>query len=306
MPRIEIQNLTKIYPLDMAEAAKSFRQTLLGRHADPRDARGKTAVADLSLVIEAGERVGIVGPNGAGKSTFLHMVAGTAQATSGRLAVDGKVTSILTLGIGLRDQMSGRDNIYLDGELQGKTRQEVDEVIGAVIEFAELGEFIDRPVRTYSTGMKSRLAFAMISHIDPEILLIDEALSVGDAAFSAKASRRIREICAKGRIVVVVSHSLGAINDICSRCLWMDGGRIVMDGRPDEVTQAYAAAVHERDDEDLLRRFKSLVGAESLKDGCAIDSLEMLEPDGAPRRAASRTMRNSTRARRISKGSIAW
>ncbi len=284
MPRIELHRLTKAYALELAEAAHSLGRILFGR-AVSKESRIKTAVVDVSLAIDSGERVGIIGPNGAGKSTLLHMIAGIGVPTSGSVVVDGKVTSILTLGIGLREELTGRANIYLDGELQGKSRAETEEVMDAIIAFAELGEFIDRPIRTYSTGMKSRLAFAMISHIDPEILLIDEALSVGDAAFSTKASRRIREICARGKIVVVVSHSLAAINDICTRCLWMDRGRIVMDGRPQEVTQAYAAAVHESDGKELLQRFRTFVGAEELIEGCAIDSLEMLGADEYSRSA---------------------
>ncbi len=283
MQHIELTDLTKSYALDSGEAIQSIRAMIFGRPRTERAARVKVAVNNLSLRIDSGERVGIIGPNGAGKSTLLHMIAGTGVPTSGHVNVEGKVTSILTLGIGLRDEVSGRENIYLDGELQGKNRKEIESQLEAIVAFAELGDFIDRPVRTYSTGMKSRLAFAMISHIDPEILLIDEALSVGDAAFSAKASKRIRQICEKGKIVVVVSHGLAAINEICSRCIWMDNGRILMDGRPDEVTRAYAAAVHEGDGRELLERFNSLVGAEQFLEGFSINGLELRSADATTR-----------------------
>jgi lipopolysaccharide transport system ATP-binding protein len=220
-------------------------------------------------------RLGIIGRNGAGKSTLLHMIAGISDTTRGKIRISGKVTSIMTLGIGLRDDLSGRENIYVDGEIQGQTRAEVDRVIGEVIEFAELGEFIDRPVRTYSTGMKARLAFAMITHIEPEILIIDEALSVGDAAFSVKATAKIREICARGNIVILVSHSMQAIRKICNRCLYMKDGKIVMDGSPEEVTRAYVDEVRGEDEAALIERFRALVGTRSTESETVIERLSL-------------------------------
>lgn len=274
MPAIEIKNLTKTYPLDFVETAKSICDAVLGRKATKLAVATKVAVDSVTLSIASGERVGIIGRNGAGKSTLLHMIAGIAEATAGNLRVDGRVTSILTLGIGLREEVSGRENIYLDGEVQGRSRAEVDEVLDGIIEFAELGDFIDRPVRTYSTGMKSRLAFAMISYLDPEILLIDEALSVGDAVFAIKATKRIREICARGKIVIVVSHSMGAIRDICNRCVWLENGQVRMDGDPRAVTEAYLQATREADEKLLLDKFRSHVGDNSLEPGYAVTLLE--------------------------------
>ncbi len=279
MPSIQLTEVTKTYPLDLSEAARTVRDVLLGRGTAVPRAGTKVAVDRVSLEVAAGERVGIVGRNGAGKSTLLHMIAAVGAPTSGIVRVEGRVTSILTLGVGLREDLSGRENIYLDGEVQGKTRAEVDRVIGEIIGFADLGEFIDRPIRTYSTGMKARLAFAMISHIEPEILLIDEALSVGDAAFSAKATRRIREICAKGKIVIVVSHGLSAIKEICNRCLWMDNGRIIMDGTPEAVTDAYAKSIHEKDEAEMREQFRAHITARSFLDGFALESLRIYQGD---------------------------
>jgi lipopolysaccharide transport system ATP-binding protein len=161
----------------------------------------------------------------------------------------------MTLGLGLREDLSGRENIYLDGEVQGKTREEVDKVINEIIDFADLGEFIDYPIKTYSTGMKARLAFSMIVTIEPEILIIDEALSVGDANFATKASKKIAEICDRGKIVIIVSHGMGSVIDMCNRCFWMDQGKIIMDGDPKAVTQAYIAAVRQENDLLLLKKF---------------------------------------------------
>ncbi|QII83330.1 ATP-binding cassette domain-containing protein [Bordetella hinzii] len=241
------------------------------------EASEKIAVDHVSLEIGEGERIGIIGRNGAGKSTLLHMVAGLSTPSSGSLEVSGSVTSIMTLGVGLREQATGRENIYIDGEVQGKSREEIDAVVDKIIEFADIGEFIDYPVRTYSTGMKSRLAFAMISCLEPEILIIDEALSAGDAKFSAKATEKIREICAKGRIVIVVSHSMGAIQAICNRCIWMDGGRVVMDGAPSDVVAKYIDAVRSEDEERLLQRFKAQARGGDLPQGWSILDFRMTQ-----------------------------
>lgn len=186
--------------------------------------------------------------------------------------------------MGLREHASGRENIYIDGEVQGKSRVEIDAVIDEIIEFAELGEFIDMPVRTYSTGMKSRLAFAMISCLEPEILIIDEALSAGDAKFSAKATRKIQEICAKGRIVILVSHSMASIQSMCNRCLWIDQGKIVMDGLPDQVCKAYIDAVRSEDEAKLLERFRDEASTRFSLDGWDVDALYVLQGDTATQR----------------------
>jgi lipopolysaccharide transport system ATP-binding protein len=235
----------------------------------------KVALGGITLEIGCGERVGIIGANGAGKSTLLQLIAGIATPSGGELQVEGHVTAVLTLGVGIKDEATGRENIYVDAELQGKSRAQTEAVLPAIVEFADLGAFIDRPVRTYSTGMKARLAFAMATHIDPEILLIDEALSVGDAAFAAKASRRIRDLCARGNIVVVVSHSLVAITEICNRCIWLEGGRVAMDGAPEEVTRAYAATVRRRDDLDVMQGFGRLTGALRLVAGFDVTRVEV-------------------------------
>ncbi len=230
------------------------------------------ALKGVTLEITDGERVGIIGRNGAGKSTLLHLIAGITTPTAGSISVTGKVTAVMTLGIGLRDEVTGRENIYLDGEVQGLDRNQIDAVINDVIAFADIGEFIDYPVRTYSTGMKARLAFSMITHLEPEILIIDEALSAGDAAFAAKATCRIKELCHRGKIIIIVSHGMGTINEICDRCIWMDAGRVVMDGKPDQVTKAYIETVRETDEKALLEKFGKNLGTRSLTPGWFVDA----------------------------------
>lgn len=278
-PCISLRELSKTFPvggrLEFLSAVSHFMGI----------AEGKAAVAGVNLTIRHGERLGIVGRNGAGKSTLLHMIAGLSSPTSGSIEINGKVTSVMTLGLGLRDDLSGRENIYVDGEIQGRSRYEIERVIDEIVEFADLGEFIDYPVRTYSTGMKARLAFSMISHIDPEILIVDEALSVGDAAFSAKATARIREICARGKIVIIVSHSMQAVREICNRCLWMDGGRVVMDGTPDEVTRAYINSVRAADEAQLMEKFSKLIGVRALREGWAVTEVALFNGEVGEQRA---------------------
>jgi lipopolysaccharide transport system ATP-binding protein len=240
----------------------------------------KQVLKGLSLQIAEGERVGIIGCNGAGKTTLLQMIAGIGVPTGGALDINGHVTAIFTLGLGLREEMSGRDNIMIDGELQGRSHAETLAMTPAIIDFAELGEFIDRPVRTYSTGMKARLAFAMLVHIDPEILIIDEALSVGDAQFARKATAKMRELTQRGKILIVVSHSMGAICDMCNRCLWIDNGTIRMDGAPEVVTAAYLEEVRQVDEQQLLQRFRKQMVQESLLPGWDVTEMQFHEAVG--------------------------
>lgn len=278
--RIILHEVSKIFPAGGIPGQELFSTTVQNTVASD-----KIAVAEVSLTIQHGERLGIVGRNGAGKSTLLHMIAGMSSPSSGSIEINGKVTSVMTLGVGLRDDLSGRENIYVDGEIQGRARHEINQVIDQIIAFADLGEFIDYPVRTYSTGMKARLAFSMISHIDPEILIIDEALSVGDANFSTKASARIKEICARGKIVIIVSHGMAAIKEICNRCLWMENGRVIMDGSPGEVTKAYIDSVRAVDEAQLMEKFRKFIGIRSLKEGWAVKNVAIFNGESGEQRS---------------------
>jgi lipopolysaccharide transport system ATP-binding protein len=240
----------------------------------------KNAVDGVSFTLQEGDRLGLIGSNGAGKTTLLQLLAGISEPTSGTLEVHGKVTAIFTVGLGLREELSGVENIYVEGELQGRSREQTRAVLDEIVDFAELGEFIDRPVRTYSTGMKARLAFSTIVHIEPEILIIDEALSVGDARFAGKASRKMRELTARGRILVVVSHSMGSIVQMCTRCLWLDSGAVRGEGAPLEVTEAYLEQVREANEGQLLERFRREVVQESLAPSWSIEHLSVRTGEG--------------------------
>lgn len=242
----------------------------------------RRAVDSVSFSVNEGERIGIIGRNGAGKTTLLQVLAGIGKPTSGTLDVQGRVNALMTIGLGLAEELSGVENIYIDGELTGRSRAEVEELIPSIVAFADLGQFIDRPVRSYSTGMKARLAFSMAVHIDPEILIVDEALSVGDNKFSTKATNKMRELASRGRILLLVSHSMSAICDMCTRCLWMDDGKIRMDGPPDEVTAAYLNEVRASDDAQLLRRFRTQLINEAVRPGWSIDAMQLVtRADGA-------------------------
>jgi len=281
-PRIEVREVSKSYSSHTSGLLASFSALVLARpeerkHSDKRN----MAVEKVSLTIGAGERLGIIGPNGAGKSTLLRMIAGLTTPTSGQIDVRGHVTAVFTLGLGLREDLTGRDNIYINGELQGKNRGEVDEIINEIIAFADIGEFIDYPLRTYSTGMKSRLAFSMLIHILPEILIIDEALSAGDGFFVDKAKQKMREVCERGKITIIVSHGMQSIVDMCTRCVWLEDGRVVMDGDPQVVTSAYVDAVRKREEATLLETFHRHIEAQSYREGCRITTFELRTCEGA-------------------------
>ena len=197
------------------------------------------ALDNVSFRIERGETVGLVGRNGAGKSTLLKLVTGIVEPTSGTIAVRGQVAPLLALGNGLDPTLTGRENIYLNGAILGYAKEWLQAHEADIVEFSELEEFIDAPVRTYSSGMTMRLAFSIATAASPEILILDEVLAVGDAPFQAKCRDRIRQIIADGATVFFVSHSLSDVVRLCARAIWLEKGRIVMDGPAAEVADAY-------------------------------------------------------------------
>lgn len=274
---IRVSNLSKVFalaehgggPVSLMGALRSGKREVIQRNV--------RALDDVSFEIHEGERVGIIGRNGAGKTTLLSILSGISEATSGTVETEGDVHAILTVGTVLREDATGRENIYIDGLFHGKSRAEIDTAVQEIIDFTELSEFIDRPVRTYSSGMKAKLAFALGSAVKPDILIIDETLSVGDAFFADKAARRMREIADRGRIVIVVSHGLGSIIDMCDRCLWLDQGRLIMDGSPLEVTQAYQASVQQADEQEFQRKFEAGDPITRQPELGRLDELQMIQ-----------------------------
>ena len=197
------------------------------------------ALCDLTFNVNEGDRLAIVGHNGAGKSTLLKLLAGVYPPTSGKRIVEGQISSMFDLMLGFEPEATGWENIAYRGYLQGETPRSIRAKMNSIAEFSELGEFLNTPVRYYSSGMTVRLAFAIATAVDPEILLIDEVLSVGDMAFQTKARQRMKEMIHRARLIVMVGHDLGALRIFCSRALWMDHGQMRMLGTPDEVIDAY-------------------------------------------------------------------
>ncbi len=230
---IELKDVSLTYSIDIEDKEKN---RLLRK--------GKTKIQNrvldhLNLEIRKGEILGIVGTNGAGKSTLLSVIARIIEPDSGAIEIDGKVATILELGMGFHQDLTGRENIILKGELYGFSKKQMEEKTEAIIDYSGIRKFIDNPVRTYSSGMSSRLAFSIMIHVDADILLVDEILSTGDATFSAKATDFFKKILKDGKTVVFVSHAPGAIESICTRAIWIDKGKIIADGRPKKICALY-------------------------------------------------------------------
>jgi lipopolysaccharide transport system ATP-binding protein len=220
------------------------------------------ALRDVSFDVRRGETVGIVGRNGSGKSTLLQMICGTLHPTSGQISVSGRIAALLELGAGFNPEFTGRENVYLSGLLYGISEGELQKRYQAIVDFADIGEFIDQPVKTYSSGMYVRLAFAIIAHIDADTLVIDEALSVGDVRFTQKCMRFLRSFQARGTLLFV-SHDAGAVINLCQRAIWLDGGGIVTDGPARDVVEQYLAEQHAADRSSLGERVAVRAAAQS-------------------------------------------
>lgn len=201
------------------------------------------AVDNVSINIKPGEVCGIIGRNGAGKSTLLKMISGVLTPTSGTIKVAGTIAPMLELGAGFDQNLTARENIYLNGAILGYTKQFLDERFDNIVEFAELKDFIDQPIRTFSSGMMMRLAFSIATQVDPEILIVDEILSVGDSHFRQKSEARMREMMSGGTTVLMVSHALNQIRSLCNHVVWLDHGKVVLDGPTAEVCDAYEGVV---------------------------------------------------------------
>jgi len=239
-PVIRVRHLSKHY-WRFARPLDRLVQALRGE-GRPRGERFE-ALADVSFEVDPGEVVGIVGRNGAGKSTLLQMICGTLQPSAGQIDVRGRVAALLELGAGFNPDFTGRENVFLNAALLGASDAEARERFEAIVDFSGLREFVDQPVRTYSSGMYVRLAFSVATAFDPDILVIDEALSVGDGAFARKSFDRIMALKERGATILFCSHSLYHVDALCDRALWLEAGRMRMLGRSQEVTREYQAAL---------------------------------------------------------------
>ena len=247
-PAIRLQHVRKAYKT-YDKPFSFLKEVLTGRPCH----REKPVLHDISLDIRRGEVVGIIGRNGAGKSTLLKIIAGTLAPTAGKVTVDGRVSAILELGTGFNPAYSGRDNVIMSALMRGMSEADVRRKFDGIVAFAGLQDVIDQPFHTYSSGMQARLAFAAAVSVEADIIIIDEALAAGDIRFAARSLQRIREICTSGVTALFVSHTTYQVMQLCTRAIWIDGGRIRMDGPPVEVVRAYEYEMHRQIAQDQGR-----------------------------------------------------
>src|SRR6267154_954903 len=231
---LEIQGLSKRYRLGQAQHDQMLRERLVEMikrpWGDRKEAESIWALRDVSFDADEGEVIGIVGRNGAGKSTLLKILSRITYPTSGEVKVNGRVASLLEVGTGFHDELTGRENIYLNGSILGMRKREVEERFDAIVDFSGVEQFIDTPIKHYSSGMRLRLGFAVAAHLEPDVLIVDEVLAVGDAGFQKKCIQAMEGLRNSGRTVLFVSHNLAAVENLCSRGIWIDAGKVRMDG----------------------------------------------------------------------------
>ena len=233
---IEVKNLTKTYriygkPIDRLKESLSVKKKIYGNDFN--------ALENVSFSVKRGENIGIIGTNGSGKSTLLKIITGVLSETSGSIQVNGKISALLELGAGFNGEYTGLENVYLNGTMMGYSREQMDVKVKEILEFAEIGDFIYQPVKTYSSGMFARLAFAVAINVEPEILIVDEALSVGDTRFQLKCMKKMKEMMRGGTTVLFVSHDINAIKRFCTRAIWINRGKVIGDGDIDRLTDQY-------------------------------------------------------------------
>jgi ABC-type polysaccharide/polyol phosphate transport system ATPase subunit len=265
-PAIEVHDLGIRYNLRLTRRTtlKSSVPEVLRRGGGNGTPKHFWALRHLNFRLDHGESLAVIGPNGAGKSTLLLALAGILEPSEGRITTYGRVSTLLTLGAGFEQELSGRDNIDLVGAFLGIDHREMARLGPSIIEFADIGQFIDAPVKTYSTGMKARLGFAIATSITPDILLLDEVLGTGDQTFRARSQARVRELVEKAKAIVLVTHDLTYVTEFCNRALLVERGQIIQEGAPAEIVDLYRERVAERKllAEAEAHRFASVPGGE--------------------------------------------
>jgi lipopolysaccharide transport system ATP-binding protein len=249
---ILVDNISKQFVLGRIQDGATLRETLTDAvtkffRKNRTEADTLWALEDISFSVEQGEVVGIIGRNGAGKSTLLKILSKITYPSSGRVSVKGRVASLLEVGTGFHEELTGRENIYLNGSILGMTKKEVDSKLDAIVEFSGVARHIDTPIKRYSSGMRLRLGFAVAAHLDPEVLIVDEVLAVGDAGFQKKCLGVMEELRGGGRTVLFVSHNLAAVENLCTRAIWIENGRIRKDGLTRDVIEAYMGSFNSSD-----------------------------------------------------------
>ncbi len=248
-PLLDVRNVSKRFRLH-SEQQRSFQEIFVNFFQRKRYSSSKEfwALRDVSFQVRPGESLGIIGPNGSGKSTLLKLLAGILEPTTGEIVVNGRISALLELGAGFHPDLTGRENIFLNGTLYGLSRQEMQKQMESIIEFSELNEFIDVPIKHYSSGMYVRLGFSVAIHTEPDLLLVDEVLAVGDANFQHKCMDAIQRYRQRGGTILLVSHDLGSIESICDRAIWYEHGRVQAFGHPTDVVMQYLNNVAEKEE----------------------------------------------------------
>ena len=251
---IEVARVSKIYRrFSHRKQFATLKSALLSRSLikNLRPDETFTALNDVSLTVPKGRTLGVIGRNGSGKSTLLKLVAGITKPSSGTVKVEGRISALIELGAGFHPEISGRENVFINGIMLGLTKREVAERFDEIVEFAEMKEFIEAPVKTYSSGMYMRLGFAVAIHVDPEVLLVDEVLAVGDEGFTHKCLDKFAEFKRRGKTILLVTHSLSMVERFCDEALWLDAGRIKGSGDPKRIVGAYITDVERREEHEL-------------------------------------------------------
>jgi lipopolysaccharide transport system ATP-binding protein/teichoic acid transport system ATP-binding protein len=241
-PTISVQDVSITYRTTF-EKRPTLKSALVRAGRGERLVRELEAVKDISFDVHRGTVLGVIGNNGAGKSTLVRAIAGILPPTSGRIEVHGRVSTLLALGVGFNPNLSGHENVVLGGLAAGYTRAEIEARFQEIADWSELGDFLDLPMRAYSSGMFSRLAFSVAIHMDPDILLVDEALSAGDARFKKKATAKMSELVGQARTMILVTHALATVKEMCTDAIWLDKGRLMMRGSAEDVVNAYTKFV---------------------------------------------------------------
>ena len=263
MNAIELSNVSKIYRKYSGRQFATLKSALLQRSILTELSPTETfpALRDVSFAVAKGRTCGVIGRNGSGKSTALKLVAGITKPTSGTVRVNGRISALIELGAGFHPEISGRENVFINGIMLGVSRREIERRFDEIVEFAELRDFIEAPVKTYSSGMYMRLGFAVAIHVDPEVLLVDEVLAVGDEGFTHKCLDKFAEFRRIGKTILLVTHSLGLVERFCDEALWLDEGQVRSHGDPKRVVDAYLAAVEKSEDALLATTTAKAVAA---------------------------------------------
>jgi lipopolysaccharide transport system ATP-binding protein len=295
---VTVENISKKYDIGKLQMDTNFREALVRflKNSFSRNRENKVeiwALKDVSFSVKQGEIVGLIGRNGAGKSTLLKILSKITYPTSGRMNIQGRVGSLLEVGTGFHEELTGRENVYLNGSILGMTKKEVKSKLDAIISFADVEKFMETPIKHYSSGMRLRLGFSVAAHLDTDVLFVDEVLAVGDAAFQAKCMEKMKELRDSGRTLIVVSHTMETVQNLCPRALWIDNGKLVQDGRTEDIIKSYMGVIRGKWSADFKKSEFSVLEQQSGFDLTNVPKregsgdirytgIEFLDPDRHP------------------------